>query len=147
MISARRCAAILGIGLVSACSPTPATALDICDAVPESDITALIGEAESVAFALDPLAECRWVSIDDPTQEVVVRIETVPDAELFFEHSIEGTDPDRVQRVDLAEGAAILDDEAALARVDDQIVLITGTVDTEQLVPLLEASVEFISAS
>ena len=74
---------------------------------------------------------------------MVIRVETVPDAQIFVEHAIEATaDPSRVQDLDLGEGAVMFEDEAVLGRTGDQVTLITGTVPTEELVDVLATTLD-----
>ena len=133
--------ALLVVALVlSGCGVfSPAT----CDFTANDQIESILGEVELETFNVERLDECTFTSVDDPGQEVVIRVETVPDAQIFVEHAIEATvDPSRVQDLDLGEGAVMFEDEAVLGRTGDQVALITGTVPTEELVDVLAATLD-----
>ena len=103
-------------------------------------------EVEVETFAVERLDECVFTSVDDPTQTVEIRVETVPDPQIFIEHAIEGTaDPSRVQDLGLGEGAVLFEDEAVLGRTGDQVALITGTVPTEELVDVLSTTLDLLA--
>lgn len=90
----------------------------------------------------DQLDECQWRAAGVPGAEVVLRVETVPEPAVFVEHSIEATAPDRVRTLDLADEAVLFEDEALLARLDNQVFLVTGSTDMNTLIPTLEAAVD-----
>lgn len=113
-----------------------------CGFVSDADIDELLGEATMEYFMVATLEECVFTSNADPTLRIDVRVEVVPDAELFVEHAIEATDPDRVQPLQLGDGAVLFEDEAVLGRTSDQVVLVTGTIPTDELVAVLSTTLE-----
>lgn len=114
-----------------------------CDFAAAGQIESILGEVELETFNVERLDECTFTSVDNPGQQVVIRVETVPDAQIFVEHAIEATaDPSRVQDLDFGEGAVMFEDEAVLGRTGDQVALITGTVPTEELVDVLAATLD-----
>ena len=116
-----------------------------CDFAADDQIESILGETELETFNVERLDECTFTSVDDPSQQVVVRVETVPDAQIFVEHAIEATvDPSRVQDLDLGEGAVMFEGEAVLGRTGDQVALITGTVPTEELVDVLAITLDLL---
>ena len=116
-----------------------------CDFAADDQIESILGETELETFNVERLDECTFTSVDDPSQQVVVRVETVPDAQIFVEHAIEATaDPSRVQDLGLGEGAVMFEDEAVLGRTGDQVALITGTVPTEELVDVLAITLDLL---
>lgn len=116
--------------------------IDACEAVPTSTISELIGDNPTAeSFVVERLAECVWTNNAD---DVTVRIERVPDSVLFVEHAIEATDPARVRPIDVGGGAVLFEDEAVLGRIDDQVALVTGSVETEALTPVLDAVLVYL---
>lgn len=138
---------LVGFGLLvitTSCADSTIAAdrIDACDAIPEDIVREVIGDAEARPFAVDPLHECVWTATD---AELVVRLELVPDAKLFVDHSQEGIDPARIHPLDLGDDAVLFEDEAVLGRQGDRISLVTGTVETNELVPVLEASLAYLA--
>lgn len=130
--------------LAAACSAASAS----CDFVSTQAITSVLGENSVETFSFERLDECVFSSEADPDQRIEVRVETVPDAQIFIEHAIEATDPSRVETLDnLGEGAVLFQDEAVLGRIDNLAVLVTGTVATEELVPVLDEALVSLEAS
>ena len=113
-----------------------------CDAVPAELVQQLIGPATSESFEVETLSECRWTGVDD---ELVLRMEEVPDAALFIQHTIDGTDPERVGRVPVGEGGVLLEGEAALARQGRYVAMATTSGRSmDDLVPVLDAAVLYL---
>lgn len=124
--------------IATSCGAQDATA-EFCEGAGGDVVASTLGQVELQTFSIERLDECVWTSVDDPDESVTVRIEDVPDGALFVEHAIEATpDDDRVQRLDFGEDSVMFVDEAVLGRVGDRIALVTGTVSTEELLPLLE---------
>ena len=72
-----------------------------------SAVVSVVGESTLETFQVERLDECIWTSLSDPGNTITVRIEEVPDAELFVEHAIEATDSARVEMLDFADGAVL----------------------------------------
>ena len=140
-----RVALALAASLIAAACSTQDVAQLRCQLPDDSPITDLLGEAELETFSVDRLDECVWTSQSTPADTITVRIEDAPDGALFIEHAIEATSSDRVVPLDISNealsgDAVLFEDEAVLGRSGNQIALITSSMDTNLLVPVLEAS-------
>lgn len=116
-----------------------------CTFADSGDIESLIGEWELSRFNVDSLDECVFTSVDDPDLQIELRLERVPDAQIFVEHAIEAADPGRITMLDIGEGAVLFEDEGVLGRIGSQVVLVNGTVPTEDLVDVLSSSLDLLS--
>lgn len=145
----RALGALIALAVVTAAcgsdDPAISAPLDACEAVPTQMIDELIGEADAQAFAVERLAECRWLT-EDGDEEIALRFEAVPDAEIFVDHAIEATDPARVETLSVGDAAVLFEDEAVLARYGDSVALVTGSVETENLIDVLQASIAYLEA-
>lgn len=110
-----------------------------CLFIDETALSPLLGDVVVERLEVGDLEICEWRS-DSSGDVVMVQLETVPDPSLFIQHSVEATDPGRVRWLDQAAGSVLFEDEAVLGRHGNQVVLITGTVATDELVPVLEAT-------
>ena len=117
-----------------------------CEPADDSAISDLLGEVDLETFSIDRLDECVWTSQDTPAETITIRIEDAPDGALFIEHAIEATSLDRVMPLDLPGDAVLFEDEAVLGRSGNQIALVTSSIDTSLLVPVLIASLERLDA-
>ena len=119
-------------------SSNGSSAAPACALVGDDLIQSLIGPAQAQEFELAPLSECTWTSNDGV---ITLRVETVPDTTLFVEHAVESTHPDRVTRLsgDLA-GGVVFADEAVVVTATDVVVMVDGSVPTEQLTPIAAAA-------
>ncbi len=134
-------AGLAALALLVGCSDDGG--LSACDAVAPEVIENLVGPAVAMPFEVSPMSECTWTGARG---EIAVRIETVPDAELFVAHSIEATPAERVVPLDeVIQGAVAFEDEALLAAVDNRIVLVEGSSPTSELVPVLDAAVSHLA--
>ena len=124
------------LSLLASCSAAPASSGEIqaCDLNAPASLTPIIGQARAESFELTPLSECVWTSDDGV---VTVRVETVPDADLFVEHSIESTNAARVSRLDgeLA-GGVLFENEAIVVPIDDMVIMVDGSVPTADLLAI-----------
>lgn len=145
----RATTALLFVALVGSGCALVSTAS--CDFANTDQIEALLGENDLETLSVEGLDECVFTSVDDPAQQIEIRIETVPDPQIFFEHAVEATDPSRVQTFDLDaddsgfSNAILFEDEAVLGRNENQIALITSTIPTEQLVDVLSTTLDLLT--
>ena len=136
------------LALVSLLAAACSASTSACDFVSTHAIESILGEIAVETFSFEQLDECVFSSEADPSRRIELRIESVPDAQIFVEHAIEATDPNRVQTLDdLGDGAVLFEDEAVLGRIDNLAVLITGTVDTQDLIPVLTETLDGLEAS
>jgi len=137
-------ATFLLIAIIAAsCSSDSSTA---CAFAASDVVESILGDTTVETLSVERLDECIFTAVDAPDQEIAVRIETVPDAQIFLEHAIEGTDPGRVQTLDLGEGSVLFEDEAVLGRMGDRVALITGTVPTDELVEVLSTTLDLLDS-
>ncbi len=139
---ARITSALLLVALVSSGCGVLSSAT--CDFAAADQIEAILGETDLETFSVESLDECVFTSTDDPTQQIEIRVETVPDPQIFIEHAVEGTLPGRVQTLDLGEGAFLFEDEAVLGRSGNQVALITSNIPTEQLIDVLSTTLDLL---
>jgi len=135
-------AVLLSIAVLSAACSTDSSAT--CAFASANAIEAILGDTDVEILSMERLDECIFTTVDAPGEQIAVRIETVPDAQVFVEHAIEATDPGRVRTLDLGEGSVLFEDEAVLGRMGDRVALITGTVETEQLVDVLSTTLDLM---
>lgn len=138
--------ALLVAGCGSGGSTSSASSLlSMCQQIGQDEVAAIIGDTDLETFSIDRLDECVWTSTSHAGRSITLRIEDAPSGPLFIEHAIEATDPERVQPLDIGADAVLFVDEAVLGRIGDQVVLVTGELATEQLVPTLEAALSLLS--
>ena len=116
-----------------------------CDFAAADQIEALLGEADLETSSLENLEECVFTSVDDPTQQIEIRIETVPDPQIFFEHAIEERVLSQGQTLDLGEGAFLFEDGVIIGRLGDRVAVITSTVPTEELVDVMATTLDLMA--
>ncbi len=136
-------AAIIALTL-SACATQDSTAL-LCETAIEPAINAILGDSELEIFSVERLEECEWTSEESPEESILVQLEDVPDGELFIQHAIEATDPALVQP--LEEGSVMFTNEAVIGSHGNRVALVSATVDTELLVPVLEAALDGLASA
>ncbi len=133
--------AVLVAAGCSSGAPDELSTEELCNRFGAAAVEAILGETKLETFTVDQLDECVWTSASSLEDSITLRIEDVPDGQLFVDHAIEATPPERVKPLDLGDGAVLFTDEAVLGRRGDRVVLITGTLDTQRLVPVLEQAV------
>ena len=127
----------------SGCALLPSAS---CAFASAEEIESLLGETELEVFSVETLDECVFISVDAPDQRIEVRVETVQDTQIFLEHAVEATSPDRVQPLDIGEGGVLFEEEAVLGRSGNEVVLITGTTPTDALIPVLETALDLLES-
>lgn len=135
---------LAGACVLSGCALLPSAS---CAFAADEEVEAILGEAELETFAVESLDECVFTSVDAPDQSIEVRVETVQDTQIFVEHAVEATSPDRVQFLDIGEGSVLFEGEGVLGRTGNQVILITGTPPADALVPLLQTSLSLIEGA
>ncbi len=119
----------------------------LCQRLGGDAVESLLGDTELETFSVEQLNECVWTSLSAADESITLHLESVPDGQLFVDHAIEATPSDRVEPLDIGDGSVLFTDEAVLGRDDDQIVLLTATIDTDQLVTVLKQALSELNRS